>query len=178
MSYRPITDFWFLARPKVKYYGAYPAGFLERARVLLGDRLQPMLHVCGGRAKDYPNWSGLCPFDRTLDLDESLEPDYVTDARMGLPLDGGQLWAGMLVDPPYTPADADHYAPGKDYLPRPERLLSDCLEAVRPGGRVGFLHYYPVRPPSRMAVKFLACAAVCTGFGNRLRSYAVYERLG
>lgn len=36
MSYRPITDFWILARPKVKYYGAYPSGFLERARALVG----------------------------------------------------------------------------------------------------------------------------------------------
>jgi hypothetical protein len=32
VSYRPITDVWILARPKVKYYGAYPNGFLERAR--------------------------------------------------------------------------------------------------------------------------------------------------
>jgi len=23
MNYRPITDIWILARPKVKYYGAY-----------------------------------------------------------------------------------------------------------------------------------------------------------
>lgn len=30
-SYRPICDLWILARPKVKYYGAYPNGFLERA---------------------------------------------------------------------------------------------------------------------------------------------------
>ena len=40
MSYRPITDFWFLARAKLKggkkYYGAYLGGFPERARVLLG----------------------------------------------------------------------------------------------------------------------------------------------
>ena len=37
MGYRPITDLWFLARPKVKYYGAYPNGFLERARALLDN---------------------------------------------------------------------------------------------------------------------------------------------
>ena len=38
MSYRPITDVWILGRPKVRYYGAYPSGFLERA---LRERLEP-----------------------------------------------------------------------------------------------------------------------------------------
>lgn len=36
MSYRPITDFWFLARAKLKggekYYGAYLGGFNNRLR--------------------------------------------------------------------------------------------------------------------------------------------------
>ena len=36
MSYRPITDFWFLARAKLKggkkYYGAYLGGFNNRIR--------------------------------------------------------------------------------------------------------------------------------------------------
>lgn len=55
MSYRPITDVWILARPKVKYYGAYPNGFLERARALLGvSPFDPVLHVCGGSAREYP----------------------------------------------------------------------------------------------------------------------------
>jgi len=53
MSYRPITDIWFLARAKLKggveYYGAYLGGFPERARALLGATInEPVLHVCGG----------------------------------------------------------------------------------------------------------------------------------
>ena len=36
MSYRPITDVMILARSKTKYYGAFPAGFLSRARWELG----------------------------------------------------------------------------------------------------------------------------------------------
>src|SRR5688572_3426160 len=87
MSYRPITDIWILARPKVKYYGAYPSGFLERARALLGViPTDPVLHVCGGRAKDYPaKPRGFGPNDRTLDLDAGLEPDYVQSATDQLP---------------------------------------------------------------------------------------------
>lgn len=71
MSYRPITDVWFLARAKLKggkkYYGAYLGGFPERARALLGCRLNdPVLHVCGGCARDYPYRRGFGPNDRTL----------------------------------------------------------------------------------------------------------------
>ena len=35
MSYRPITDLWILARPKHRYYGAFPAGYLQRGRHLI-----------------------------------------------------------------------------------------------------------------------------------------------
>jgi hypothetical protein len=38
MSYRPFTDVWILARPKSKYFGVYPAGFLAT-----GQRLNRML---------------------------------------------------------------------------------------------------------------------------------------
>jgi len=53
MTKRPIMDMWALARPKLKdglkYYGAYPAGFLQRARDLIGCSLNDsVLHVCSG----------------------------------------------------------------------------------------------------------------------------------
>ena len=52
---RPITDVWILGRPKVKYYGAYPAGFLERARPLIvgGDPDASVWHMPGGMCKKY-----------------------------------------------------------------------------------------------------------------------------
>lgn len=78
MSYRPITDVWILARPKVKYYGAYPNGFLERALMLMGVDLatEPVLHVCAGRVRDYPN-KRCVQHALTLDLDAALSPDIV-----------------------------------------------------------------------------------------------------
>jgi hypothetical protein len=55
MSYRPICDSWILARSKMKYFGAYPSGFLERARALLGVTCgDSVLQVCSGRVRDYP----------------------------------------------------------------------------------------------------------------------------
>lgn len=81
MGYRPITDMWLLARCKykggVKRYGGYLGGFPERARALLGATIdEPVLHVCGGLARLYPYPGGFGPNDKTLDLDDEVEPDY------------------------------------------------------------------------------------------------------
>ena len=94
-NYRPITDFWILARAKLKhgrrFYGAYPGGFLERARALLGVTINdPVLHVCAGRVRDYPYPRGIGPNDKTLDLDAAVEPDFVQDARRPFPLMAGE----------------------------------------------------------------------------------------
>lgn len=74
------TDTMILARSKVAFYGAYPAGFLGRARAFLCRESEPLLHICGGMAKLYP-FAGLGPLDRTIDLDEATKPDYLMDVR-------------------------------------------------------------------------------------------------
>jgi hypothetical protein len=191
MSYRPITDTWLLARSKVKYYGAYPAGFLERARALLGVNINdPVLHVCGGRVRDYPYRGGVGPHDRTMDLDVNMYPDFLRDAREPFPtiptrmkVGSGwtsELWAAVLADPPYTEADADKYAPKAGVLPTPRLLLANGLKAVRVGGKVGVLHYVAPRPPSvekdSDKAKFVALITVFVGFENRPRLFTVYER--
>lgn len=184
MSYRPITDMWVLARPKVKYYGAYPNGFLERARALLGiTPYDALLHVCGGAARQYPaKPRGFGPSDKTLDLDASLEPDFCQSAvdplpkyrvaNNPIPFD---VWPAIIADPPYTEQDAAHYSPGAAVYPAPNVVLKRMLEAVRPGGRVGMLHYIPPRPP-RDGVRFVACVGVFMGYGNRIRVFTVFER--
>lgn len=197
MSYRPICDSWILARPKVKYYGAYPNGFLERGRVFMPAlRIDPVLHVCGGLAKRYPAWEKLCPYDLTVDLDPATHPDMVADVREVIPspaaflaadeerfrplvgsYEEAQGWPGIIADPPYSEADAAKYAVGADVLPSPTKLLAKCLEAVNPnGGRVGILHYTFVRPPKWMDVKLIAKINITMGYGNRDRVYTVVER--
>lgn len=179
MSYRPITDVWILARSKVNYYGAYPAGFLGRARALLGvDPLTPVLHVCGGRVKDYP-FKGLGPYDKTLDLDPALNPDFLQDARLPLPsnwFEGIKVpWPAVLIDRPYSKDDAAHYAPGADALPEVNLLLKHALQAVGVGGRVGVLDY--VWPHPGKLGREVAVVAVGTGRNNRARWFTVFERL-
>lgn len=173
MGYRPITDTWILARPKVRYYGAYPAGFLERARALLGVTIDdPVLHVCSGMVRAYPYRNGFGINDKTLDLDSELRPDFVRDAREPLP--GG--FKAILADPPYTPEDADNYRPSSHQLPSPNELLRNMLNALGHGRRCGILHYVVPRPPKDMA-RFVACVGVMVGFGNRMRAYSVFERV-
>ena len=194
MSYRPICDTWVLCRPRVKYYGAYPGGFLSRARELLGISIyDPLLHVCSGRIVDYP-FRGFGPNDVTVDLDPALEPDHVMDVCRDLPPppEGLEAWPAILADPPYSEEDAKHYDKGEGNLPNPNKLLKLCLERVAPGGRVGMLHYVVPRPPKKMLVsltpggsetvevpvRFVACVGVFVGFSNKIRAYTVYEKQG
>jgi hypothetical protein len=195
VSYRPITDVWILARPKVKYYGAYPNGFLERARVFMPvTRTESVLHVCGGLVKLYPTWSKLCPNDITIDIDPECEPDVVYDVREDVPSVGfvfahefaadkryhpggdGRGWRGILIDRPYTPEDAKHYRV-PDVFPPIKKLLADALSACCVGGRVGVLDYVFPRPPNWLNVKLIAKVSVTVGYDNRDRCFSVFERL-
>lgn len=162
----------------MKFYGAYPNGFLERARALLGiTPTDALLHVCGGQARQYPaKPRGFGPNDQTLDADANLSPDYLVNvATSPVPLDRGRYWPAILIDPPYTLDDAAHYAPGRSDLPSPNKVLKSALAVVRVGGRVGMLHYVLPQPP-REGVRFVACVGVICGFNNRMRVFSVFER--
>lgn len=178
MSYRPIADTWILARSKVKYYGAFPAGFLSRARTLLGvGKDDSVLHVCAGRVRDYP-YAGFGANDYTLDLDPDLQPDFLQDARDALPtnpLDRDGQWDAILIDRPYTEIDAAHYEPGPQRLPDLNDLVKRSLQAVKPGGRVGSLDY--MWPHPGKLGKEVAVVGVGTGRNGRARWYCVFERL-
>ena len=178
MSYRPVCDVWILARSKTKYWGAYPNGFLERARALLGVGLDDaVLHVCAGRVRDYPNKRVIGPNDCTLDLDPACKPEFLMDARDPLPLRsrGPRQWPAVLIDRPYTDTDAEKYAPGAKRLPPINALLKNALSVVRVGGKVGILDYVWPQPPTW--AREVAVVAVGTGRNNRARWFTVFERL-
>jgi len=181
VTYRPITDVMILARPKHKYYGAYPAGFVERGRLMLGAQIdEPILHVCSGRVRDYP-FAGVGPNDKTVDIDAKTSPDYVMDVRECLPLqrDTRKKWSAMMVDTPYSQAEAANYRAGSAAYPEPGPLLKLCLEHTRPGGRVGFLHWLWPSPPKMVdgcVIKEVFVALVTTGRGARARHYVVFEK--
>lgn len=171
-TYRPITDVWILARPKVAYYGAFPSGFLHRARALLGVRpLDVVLHVCAGKVREYP-YAGIGVNDRTVDADPACAPDYVMDVREGLPVGH---WDAVLIDRPYSPEDAARYAPGVDKLPNVNQLLRAAIDCVEPGHRVGVLDYVWPHPPKDATE--VAVIAVGTGRNNRARWFTVFQKV-
>lgn len=189
-NYRPICDLWILARAKLnggeKYYGAYLGGFVERARVIIGCRMKdPMLHVCGGKAKFYPYKRGFGPNDMTLDIDKNLNPDFLQDARTEFPLRPRSLkdkkadkphkkWRGILIDPPYSEQEAENYAAGARTYPKPSELLKNASSALLRGARVGIIHYIWPSPPKDMMC--VAEIGIVCGYNNRIRNFAVYER--
>lgn len=63
---------------------------------------------------------------------------------------------------------------GSSVYPTPTRLLRTCLDAVKPGGRVGIIHYVLPQPPK--GARFVAAVSVLCGFNNRARLYSVFER--
>jgi hypothetical protein len=177
VSYRPITDIWILARPKVKYYGAYPNGFLERAKNLLGvSNFDSTLHVFSGQVKQYPNWEKLCKNDVTIDAVEDTDPDYIWN--MNKPLDGlfdAECVDAILADPPYTAYDHSHYAlPPVDFVSA-SQLIKSCWPILKRGGRIGVLHTTWPRPPKNH--KLVAAVGVLMGYGNVIRIYSVYEKV-
>jgi hypothetical protein len=206
MSYRPICDVWILGRSKTKdpstgknYYGAYPSGFLERARPMLvgGDPSASILHVCGGMSKHYNGvkggitLSGFGKNDITLDIDPECKPDILFDARElhlverhpyndmlhrkythAMPEKQFGLKApdAILIDRPYSEEDAKHYRCGPDVLPDLNKLVSDCLRLT--DGLVGVIDY---QWPSVKDAKEVAAIAVGTGRNARARWFTIWK---
>lgn len=179
MSYRPITDVWILARPKVKYYGAYPNGFLERALPMIGaSSADGVLHLCGGHAKAYPN-KRLVERAYTVDADANTRPDFLCDLSTA---EGWKVlrehgpWRYVLIDPPYTLDDHAKYLAGANVaLPSANALLRGALDLLAPGRRVGILHYVWPQPPK--TARSIACIGVISGFNNRMCCFSVFERM-
>lgn len=184
---RPITDVWILARSKIKYYGAYPAGFLERARgVLCGGRIDDIIwHIPGGMAHTYNGTGGMPlngygPNDLRIDLDPAVKPDILMDVRRLEDLytyNGKDIYGqphAIIIDLPYSKEEAKNYAPGKDAFPELNETLKHSLRIVRDGGLVGVLDW---RWPNgtKFGAKCILAACVTTGEGSRARMFTVWR---
>lgn len=173
----PIVAHIWCVRAKLregrKRYGAYPAGSLEKFRLLMGVHItDPVLHICGGLVRYYPYPErAFGPNDKTLDLDPSTEPDFLQDARKPYP----KGFKAIIADPDYSPADAEKRPMGPSTLPSGGTILRLALDALKPGQRVGILHVAPPRPPKDAAL-LVAKLNVGTGYDNRERGFYVYEK--
>jgi hypothetical protein len=157
-------------QPKARY-GQYPRSFIRKILPWLRCARHEVLHVCSGCL---PPGEGI-----RVDRDPAAAPDVLADGRR-LPFRDGSI-AAVLLDPPYT----EHYAKtlyGFDYAktlygfdyPRPSHLLREAARVVRPGGRIGFVHYITPKPPS--GTTFVKAFGLSTGFDMPMRAVTIYER--
>jgi SAM-dependent methyltransferase len=143
-------------------YGQYPMGFIEKILPWMQCERRRILHVCSGAL---PRGEGI-----RVDIRPEARPDIIADGR-ALPFADGSIEA-VLIDPPYT----EHYARelyGVKY-PRPKHLLIEAARVVRPGGRIGFVHYNTPKPPP--GTRCVRVFGMSTGFDMPMRAFTVYER--
>jgi hypothetical protein len=188
MSFRPFTDVWILARPKVKYFGAYPAGFLQRARDLLAVGADDqILHICSGAVRSYKcgpgckgeaHYHGFGKNDLTFDLDAELKPDIIGDARnpddYQEAINTHPQIQAVLADPPYNLEFAKSYRVGPQVLPSANDIVKNSIDILPVGGRVGVLSMHWPRYPKN--ARQIALVGVVVGNGNIGRWFAVFER--
>ena len=143
--------------------GGYPIGFLERAYLTLGVTDAPkVLHLCSGSMR----------IGVTVDIRPEMQPQIVADCR-AVPLpDESFDW--VMADPPYSEDYATNlYGTGADY-PRPGQILAEACRLLRPGGRVGLLHFQV--PMHRPPLSMVGVWGISTGAGYAIRAWTVFEK--
>jgi SAM-dependent methyltransferase len=126
------TLVWTLPRPpKSRYKGGFPLYFEQNLIQLLGYPAD-ILHPFGGRAE----------YGVRVDLDATLEPDFVADAHdLPFPDESFDL---VILDPPYSDEEARELY-GTPRL-RPGVYTAEAVRVLREGG---WLCVYTDREPRR-----------------------------
>lgn len=145
--------------------GGYPIGFLKRAyHTMYCTDPDKVLHLCSGSMR-----RGVC-----VDLRRSMKPTVQADVRR-LPFrDESFDW--VMADPPYSEEYAGNlYGTGSAY-PKPLQIINEAARVLRPGGRVGLLHFQV--PMSRPPMKMQGTWGITTGAGYAIRVWTVFRKEG
>jgi len=143
--------------------GGYPIGFLQLAYETLGvTDPDKVLHLCSGSMR-----RGV-----RVDIRPECKPDIVADCR-SVPLpDESFDW--IMADPPYAEDYARNLYGTEQHYPKPGQILKEAARLLRPGGRVGLLHF--IVPMVRKPLKLLEVRGITTGAGYAIRAWSVFEK--
>lgn len=150
--------------------GGYPKGFLAWAyRTLTRDPHHPVdparvLHLCSGSVR----------VGVRVDIRPEMEPDIVADVR-AVPLPD-QSFDWVMSDPPYTPEYAANLYGTAEHYPRPQQILRESARLLRPGGRVGILHFQVPMIPPGTGLRVVNVWGITTGSGYQIRAWSVFEK--
>jgi hypothetical protein len=147
--------------------GGFPSGFLAGVAYPTLGVTDParVLHVCSGSVR--------APF--TVDRRASVRPAVVADARALPFLAGSFEW--VIADPPYDRefAKAMYGITARQY-PTPGGIVAEALRVLRPGGRVGLLHYM-VPPYVTSTARLVGVWGITIGPGSTIRAWSVLEKI-
>jgi len=142
--------------------GGYPKRFLKRAFEIMGiSDPEEVLHVCSGSMR-----SGIC-----VDIRITQCPTVVADG-LNLPFKD-ESFNFIMIDPPYTPEYAANLY-GTQY-PKPGKLLKEAARVLRPGGKVGLLHF--MVPMNRYPLKIITIIGITCGLGQQIRAFTILQKL-
>jgi hypothetical protein len=159
-------------RNKTRYYGAYPAGYLERVMALFGDvppknahREWTRLHVFSGSVPAGPH-------DR-CDLKSECEwRGSVYDIADLVGTRRSSLYDLVLADPPYSSADAEKY--GTAGVDR-RRATAALARVTRVGGYLAWLDQcWPMHAKRDWLT--VGRIAITRSTNHRLRDLTIFQR--
>lgn len=143
--------------------GGYPKRFLEHAFRTLGvTDPEKVLHLCSGSVR-----GGI-----RVDIRPEMKPTVVCDAR-DTPFDD-ESFDWIMMDPPYSEGYATNLYGTGDHYPKPGQLLKEASRLLRPGGRVGLLHFQV--PMFRKPLRLVSVHGITTGLGFNIRAWTVLEK--
>lgn len=161
-----VVGTWIMGndyRVKSGFYGGYPAGYLRRIKALFPDKAST-LHLFSGKVDTL-----VIPGD-TVDINAENAPTYVDDAQtlVNVPLEKYDL---VLIDPPYSVEDAEHY---QTNMVSRKRVI-DALARCKPGTHLAILDQVLwMYRKDTWAME--AVIGVCKSTNHRFRLITVFRR--
>lgn len=149
---------------KSNYYGGYPHGYLKRIKALFPDK-RSVLHLFSGKV----NTSEM-PGDR-VDINPDVNPDLLCDAHE-LSKHVTKDYDLVMVDPPYSVEDCEHY--GTIMIKR-NVVLRECSVILKPGAHVVWLDQ--VLPMYKKTdLKTVGYIGMVKSTNHRFRVVTIFEK--